>query len=80
MSAQLFVGISLVSVCCGQGRVLDGLPLEPLAGGSSATGSSATFEGEIRPFGAGVRSAVIVIMYDDLPENPFVFRMEGVGN
>ncbi|MBK8965952.1 MAG: choice-of-anchor D domain-containing protein [Lewinellaceae bacterium] len=72
---------------------LDGLPLIEIAGrdqtdfsvtqstvNTLGSGGSTTFEVKFDPSAPGVRSAVIVITHNDLPENPFVFRVQGVGN
>ncbi|MBL7775513.1 MAG: choice-of-anchor D domain-containing protein, partial [Saprospiraceae bacterium] len=72
---------------------LDGVPLVEVAGrdqgdfsvtvqpaSAIAGGSSATFNVKFDPSAPGIRSAVLVITHNDLPENPFVFRVEGLGN
>lgn len=73
---------------------LDGMPLVNIAGrdqsdfsltvqpGTSAiaSGNSSTFEVKFTPTATGLRTALVVITHNDLPENPFVFTVSGVGN
>ncbi|MBK9335149.1 MAG: choice-of-anchor D domain-containing protein [Lewinellaceae bacterium] len=42
-------------------------------------GSITTFTVTFTPSAAGLRSALIVLTHNDLPENPFVFSVEGSG-
>lgn len=72
--------------------VLNGVPLVTVAGvhqgDFSATqpiasalpgGSITTFTVTFTPSAAGLRSALIVLTHNDLPDNPFVFAVEGMG-
>ena len=72
---------------------LTGVPLVTIAGAQAADfivtvqpanpiapGSSTDFTIEFTPSGPGLRWAVVVITHDDLPENPFVFLVQGFGN
>ena len=72
---------------------LDGLPLvevadrdqsdfsvtQPVVSAISGGGST-TFDVKFDPSATGLRSAIIVITHNDLPENPFVFTVQGLGN
>lgn len=49
-------------------------PASPIAGGGSTT-----FTVQFDPGAAGLRSAIVVITCNDLPENPFVFTINGTG-
>ena len=50
------------------------LPGSPVAGGGSLT-----FEVTFDPSAAGLRTAILVITHNDLPQNPFVFTVHGTG-
>lgn len=49
-------------------------PGSPIAGGGSLT-FNVTFD----PSATGLRSAILIITHNDLPENPFVFTIHGTG-
>ncbi len=50
------------------------LPVSPVAGGGSVT-----FEVTFDPSAAGLRTAILIITHNDLPQNPFVFTLNGTG-
>ena len=49
-------------------------PGSPIAGGGSLT-----FDVTFDPSATGLRSAILIITHNDLPENPFVFTIHGTG-
>jgi hypothetical protein len=49
-------------------------PSTPVEGGGSTT-----FSIEFNPSGTGLRSAIVVITHKDLPQNPFIFTINGFG-
>lgn len=49
-------------------------PVTPIDGGSSTT-----FTIKFQPSAAGLRTAQVIITHNDLPENPFVFTINGTG-
>ncbi len=73
--------------------VLDGMPLVEIAGrdqgdfsltvqpatSSIAGGSSSTFDVKFDPSATGLRTALVIITHNVLPENPFVFSISGIG-
>jgi hypothetical protein len=72
---------------------LTGVPLVTVAGANAADftvtaqppasispADSAGFTIEFKPTGPGLRWAIVVITHNDMPENPFVFMVSGVGN
>ncbi|MBK8965971.1 MAG: choice-of-anchor D domain-containing protein [Lewinellaceae bacterium] len=72
---------------------LTGVPLVTVAGANAADftvtaqppssvspAGSAGFTIEFKPTGPGLRWAIVVITHNDMPENPFVFMVSGVGN
>ncbi|MBL7774549.1 MAG: choice-of-anchor D domain-containing protein [Saprospiraceae bacterium] len=50
-------------------------PASPVNGGGSTT-----FTVKFQPTATGLRTAIVIIACDDLPENAFVFTVNGVGN
>ncbi|MCB0533906.1 MAG: choice-of-anchor D domain-containing protein [Saprospiraceae bacterium] len=71
---------------------LDGMPRVTVAGrdqadfsvsqpstGSISGGGSTSFDVTFDPTAPGARSAIIVITHNDLPDNPFVFTVQGEG-
>ncbi len=71
---------------------LDGLPFVTVGGlhasdfsvsqpaeHSLTGGSSTSFEVTFAPSAPGLRTALIIITHNDLPENPFVFTVQGEG-
>jgi len=72
--------------------VLNGVPLVTVAGvhqsdfsvtqpiaSSLPGGTITTFTVTFTPTAAGLRSALIVLTHNDLPDNPFVFAVQGMG-
>lgn len=72
--------------------VLNGVPLVTVAGVHQSDfsvsqpiasvlpgGTITTFTVTFTPTAAGLRSALIVLTHNDLPENPFVFAVQGMG-
>ncbi|MCK6690639.1 MAG: choice-of-anchor D domain-containing protein [Thermoanaerobaculia bacterium] len=49
-------------------------PSSPVDGGGSTT-----FTVKFQPSAAGLRTAIVIITHNDLPENPFVFTLNGTG-
>lgn len=49
-------------------------PASPIDGGGSTT-----FTIKFQPGATGLRTAIVIITHDDLPENPFVFTINGTG-
>lgn len=84
---------TIENAVCSQDLEFDGLPLVEIAGPDQGDfsvtlqptvnpvsgGGSTTIDVKFDPSALGVRSGVIVITHNDLPENPFVFTVSGVG-
>jgi hypothetical protein len=84
---------SIENILHGLSLELDGMPLVSIAGAHAsdfavvsqpssaciAGGATDTFDVKFTPSATGSRSALIVITHNDLPVNPFVFTVEGMG-
>ena len=83
---------TIENIVNGQPLALDGVPLVTIADRDAADfsvttqpttpingGSSTTFTIEFNPVAAGLRSSIVIITHNDLPENPFVFTINGTG-
>lgn len=46
---------------------------------SVGSGGSTTFDVKFQPSATGLRTAIVIITHNDLPENPFVFTINGTG-
>ncbi|MCB9315718.1 MAG: VCBS repeat-containing protein [Lewinellaceae bacterium] len=69
-------GASLVSIA---GRDQADFSISQPAIGSINGGGNTTFDITFDPSAPGLRTAIVIITHNDLPENPFVFTVSGVG-
>lgn len=91
-SGTLSRTFTIENIANGSPLLLDGVPLVTIADQDAADftvttqpsatitgGSSTSFTIEFDPGVAGLRSAIVIITSNDLPENPFIFTINGTG-
>lgn len=69
-------GASLISIA---GRDQSDFSISQPATGILGSGGSTSFDISFDPSAPGLRTAIVIITHNDLPENPFVFTVSGVG-
>ncbi|MBX2893182.1 MAG: choice-of-anchor D domain-containing protein [Saprospiraceae bacterium] len=83
---------TIENIVNGEPLVLDGVPLVTIADRDASDftvttqpgtpilgGGGTSFTIEFDPSAPGLRSAIVIITHNDLPENPFVFTINGTG-